>query len=141
MADAGPQQRLPVRFVQGIDQMGRQQHDIETPPEGQTLDPRADRLGSGNVSQHLRRLVHCHHPVPQAGQRVRHAAGTAAQFEDRGPSAADGSVDDVRFPAGDQQRVQVDRAAVGGNHPRSGSPHAGALVHPGHVRLRSAHDS
>ena len=62
-------------------------------------------------------------------------AGAAAQVEDA-RVAWDSGVDDLRFSLRRKQRVEVDRAAVGGDHPRSGAAAVPLVAHPRNTARR-----
>jgi hypothetical protein len=120
MAPAGGQERGPSRDVIGVDQVRRQQDHVEAAAERQVLDPRAHRLGTVYVRQHLRRLVDGDDRVAERDQRMGDPPGPAAQLEDPGPGSSR-VVHDLGLAPGGHPRVEVNGAAVRSDHSRSGS--------------------
>ena len=65
-----------------VDEVAREQHAVERPPEVELLDPRVHRLRAPNVLEHLRRLVDSRDTEAARDELVRDAAGAAAELED-----------------------------------------------------------
>ncbi len=152
VAPARLQEPPPQVAVVGVDQEGRQQHDLEAPPQVEVLDPGPDGLGpdrgqSGrgrgraararaipvdvgpaDPGQHLRRLVHRHHRVPERHQPTGHPPSAGPQLQDPGPGG-DRRMHDLGFAHRRQHPVQLDRTPVRRDHPGPGAASAPAVGH------------
>jgi hypothetical protein len=130
---AGLQEPAPEPMVGHVDQERAQQHGVEAPAQPEVLDPGPDGLGAVDAGQHLGRLVHRHHRMPEGDQRMGHPPGPGPQLQDRGPGR-DRGMHDPGFAHGRQQLVEVDCAAVRRDGPGPGprlGVHAGPIKGPG----------